>query len=454
MAVYKFQACLFAILVYLCGAESIFRIIYPSPWAPMVSNSITYRSEDPTNLDNMQVAQFHSQDAAGRYVFGFNTPDQVRVEARSRDGKVRGSYSYVDPLGRTVKMEYWDNGNGFHMAASPKSEFNPYTPEVQAARDLHFRLYKQAAQAAAHIQADTLSDAFKGHDDRDSMNFNNFDDGKYQSSLAHDDGKYHGSPADDGKYQSSLEDEGKYHSSLEDEGKYHSSMEGDGKYHGNGEEEGKYHSSYEHTESADGQYLSVPSRNPHDDNEQYPYVYNESPTSPTKHSEMTSDGGYKYEGGDGGKYYDTPSEMPDNDDRDSVVVNSAEYQDSLSRSGKSSVRASTKSGTGEQSENSESPKDQQQVPVQVVPEVTATLVESSVGDNGFFYQFQHPVIPQLQPYTALNSPPESLHASIHGAIPIDAVHDSQVSPAQISQVQNHQLKPLFMIMPSKIPVVV
>ncbi|RZF45975.1 hypothetical protein LSTR_LSTR017482 [Laodelphax striatellus] len=68
-------------------------------------------------------------------------------------------------------MEYWDNGNGFHMAASPKSDFNPYTPEVQAARDLHFRLYKQAAEAAAHIQSDTMSDVFptKGHDDRSTL---------------------------------------------------------------------------------------------------------------------------------------------------------------------------------------------------------------------------------------------------------------------------------------------
>lgn len=46
----------------------------------------------------------HFQDAAGRVVFGFNTPDQTRMEARALDGSVRGSYSYQDPTGKIVKV--------------------------------------------------------------------------------------------------------------------------------------------------------------------------------------------------------------------------------------------------------------------------------------------------------------------------------------------------------------
>lgn len=50
------------------------------------------------------MSQFHTQDGAGRAVFGYSTPDQVRVEARSGDGRVRGSYSYRDPTGKIVKV--------------------------------------------------------------------------------------------------------------------------------------------------------------------------------------------------------------------------------------------------------------------------------------------------------------------------------------------------------------
>lgn len=49
------------------------------------------------------MSQFHTQDGAGRAVFGYNSADQARVEARSGDGRVRGSYSYRDPTGKVVK---------------------------------------------------------------------------------------------------------------------------------------------------------------------------------------------------------------------------------------------------------------------------------------------------------------------------------------------------------------
>jgi len=59
------------------------------------------QSDFPEESD---ISQFHTQDGEGRAVFGYNTPDQVRIEARTPDGKVRGSYSYLDPFGRTIKV--------------------------------------------------------------------------------------------------------------------------------------------------------------------------------------------------------------------------------------------------------------------------------------------------------------------------------------------------------------
>lgn len=51
-----------------------------------------------------ETSQFHSQDGKGRALFGYTTPVQARIESRSEDGTVRGSYSYLDAWGNAVKV--------------------------------------------------------------------------------------------------------------------------------------------------------------------------------------------------------------------------------------------------------------------------------------------------------------------------------------------------------------
>jgi hypothetical protein len=51
-----------------------------------------------------ETSQFHSQDGKGRALFGYTTPVQARIEARSEDGTVRGSYSYLDAWGNAIKV--------------------------------------------------------------------------------------------------------------------------------------------------------------------------------------------------------------------------------------------------------------------------------------------------------------------------------------------------------------
>ncbi|KAK3926253.1 Cuticle protein 6 [Frankliniella fusca] len=104
--------------------------------------------------EQVDVSQFHTQDGAGRAVFGYSSADQARVEARSGDGRVRGSYSYRDPTGKIVKVNYWDDGDGFHVAGNslPSESDVPEqvteTPEVAAARLQHEHMHAQALQAA------------------------------------------------------------------------------------------------------------------------------------------------------------------------------------------------------------------------------------------------------------------------------------------------------------------
>lgn len=92
---------------------------------------------------------FQSQDGNGNILFGHSSPQQARLESRSLDGSVRGSYSYVDPDGKTVKVRYAAGRSGFQVfdeegAPSVLPQQVRDTPEVEAAKALHARLYQQA----------------------------------------------------------------------------------------------------------------------------------------------------------------------------------------------------------------------------------------------------------------------------------------------------------------------
>jgi hypothetical protein len=101
-----------------------------------------------TSDEPSESTQFHSQDGTGQFIFGHSSPEQARLESRSADGTVRGSYSYINPEGRTIKVTYTAGENGFQPYEEPSSDVLPKpvteTPEVAAARALHARLYDQA----------------------------------------------------------------------------------------------------------------------------------------------------------------------------------------------------------------------------------------------------------------------------------------------------------------------
>ena len=70
-----------------------------------------------------ETSQFHSQDHRGRALFGYTTPDQARIESRSEDGTVRGSYSYLDAWGKAVNVREDCLTNGtLKLCAAVKSK--------------------------------------------------------------------------------------------------------------------------------------------------------------------------------------------------------------------------------------------------------------------------------------------------------------------------------------------
>merc|ERR1712088_677600 len=44
----------------------------------------------------VQGSQYHAQDDAGQYSFGYNDGSSVKQEIKTADGVIRGAYSYVD----------------------------------------------------------------------------------------------------------------------------------------------------------------------------------------------------------------------------------------------------------------------------------------------------------------------------------------------------------------------
>jgi len=83
----------------------------PSPAAYASDYTQYFAAPEPS-------AQFHSQDDAGQYTFGFNSVDQTKQEVKTADGVVRGAYSYVDANGLTQSVNYIADALGFRVAAT------------------------------------------------------------------------------------------------------------------------------------------------------------------------------------------------------------------------------------------------------------------------------------------------------------------------------------------------
>lgn len=78
-----FAQALFLVLVAVSGV-----VCYPYPY--------------PVDYSDIGAvySQYHAQDELGQYSFGYSGPSSTKHEQKTTDGVTRGTYSYVDPLGR------------------------------------------------------------------------------------------------------------------------------------------------------------------------------------------------------------------------------------------------------------------------------------------------------------------------------------------------------------------
>jgi len=102
--------------------------------------------------------QFQSQDGQGQATFGYSHPGQSAVAQRDADGNEVGSYAYIDPEGREIRVSYIADKNGFRIVgndevakARPVAHIQPVsgnflqeTPEVAAARAAHMQALNAA----------------------------------------------------------------------------------------------------------------------------------------------------------------------------------------------------------------------------------------------------------------------------------------------------------------------
>ena len=63
-------------------------------------------------------SQYHAQDDLGQYNYGYSNPNSAKVETKSADGIVRGSYTYVDPEGKLQTVQYISDAFGFRVAGT------------------------------------------------------------------------------------------------------------------------------------------------------------------------------------------------------------------------------------------------------------------------------------------------------------------------------------------------
>ncbi|XP_050301382.1 uncharacterized protein LOC126739652 [Anthonomus grandis grandis] len=117
----------------------------------------------------VQSSQYHSQDAAGQYSYGYANELSAKNEIKSADGQTIGSYSYMDAEGKIQNVQYRsDAAHGFRVSATnlpvgpapieaapmPLPEPVKDTPEVIEARSRHLEALKIAEE-----QAKKLSDS-------------------------------------------------------------------------------------------------------------------------------------------------------------------------------------------------------------------------------------------------------------------------------------------------------
>ena len=70
---------------------------------------------------SLPLKQWHAQDEEGRANFGYSYPGQAAANVRNSDGNMAGSWAYVDPEGKLVRVSYTADQRGFLVSSTNES---------------------------------------------------------------------------------------------------------------------------------------------------------------------------------------------------------------------------------------------------------------------------------------------------------------------------------------------
>ena len=113
--------------------------------------------------------QYHSQDELGQASFGYSHPGQAAVNYRDAFGNQVGSYAYINPDGKEIRVSYVADSNGFRVLSNalpegpaPLNVALPApvqdTPEVAAAKAAHLAAVASARSGVLPVApVNTLS---------------------------------------------------------------------------------------------------------------------------------------------------------------------------------------------------------------------------------------------------------------------------------------------------------
>ena len=105
-------------------------------------------------------SQYHAQDELGQYNFGYADPNSARVETKTADGVVRGSYNYLDTNGQIQTVQYVADALGFRVAATNL----PVAPQpVELAAAEHLALYDKIKAERDQLRLDVVAREQGGH---------------------------------------------------------------------------------------------------------------------------------------------------------------------------------------------------------------------------------------------------------------------------------------------------
>ncbi|VEN46081.1 unnamed protein product [Callosobruchus maculatus] len=127
-------------------------------YAPKVASNVPavrFLGNEPHHVqeDIYQARQYHGQDGLGGYLYGYNVPDIAKTEKKKAGGDLRGAYNYIAGDGQEIKVEYWDDGTGFHQIDNvpkilPKQVED--SPDVKAAKAKFFARWNEEAERNLH----------------------------------------------------------------------------------------------------------------------------------------------------------------------------------------------------------------------------------------------------------------------------------------------------------------